>query len=118
MEPSNNKPDLRIIDDSFNLPQAVAAILNFIGYTTMALPFATILFGLFLGMWGVSELRDTLTGCLVGWTALLATVANCVKLLLILIAARSIYLTVTVVPYLLPDILDYVRREFRKDFDL
>jgi hypothetical protein len=118
MEPQNNKRDLRIIDDSFNLPQAVAAILNIVCYTTMALPFATILFGLFLGMWSVNHLSDTLTTCLPGWAALVASVANGVKLLLLLIAARSIYLTVTIVPFMLPDIIEYVRREFRKEFDL
>jgi hypothetical protein len=118
MEPQNNKRDLRIIDDSFNLPQAVAAILNMVGYTTMALPFATILFGLFLGMWSVNYLSDTLTTCLPGWATLVASVANGVKLLLLLIATRSIYLTVTVVPFMLPDIIEHVRREFRKEFDL
>jgi hypothetical protein len=118
MEPQNDKRDLRIIDDSFNLPQAVAAILNIVGYRTMALPFATILFGLFLGMWGVNELRDTLTGCVPGCVAFIATVANGFKLLLILIVARSIFLTVTVVPFLLSDLMEVVRREFRKDFGL
>jgi hypothetical protein len=35
-----------------------------------------------------------------------------------LAAGRSIYLTVTFVPSVVPDIIEYVRREFRKDFGL
>jgi hypothetical protein len=118
MEPQNNKRDLRIIDDSFNLPQAVAAILNMVGYTTMALPFATILFGLFLGMWGVNHLSDAATVYLPSWVSLVTLAANGLKLLFVLVAARLMFLTVTVVPFLLPDILEVARREFRKDFDL
>lgn len=118
MKPQDDNRDLRIIDESFDLPQAAAAILNLIGYTTMALPFAAILVGLFLGMWGVNQLSDAVAVCIPGWTTLLVMVSNGIKLLLVLMAARSVYLTLTVLPPLLPDFIEFVRREFRKEFEL
>lgn len=118
MEPQDNKRDLRIIDESFDLPQAVAAIVNLIGYTTMALPFAATLIGLFLGMWGVNQLSDGAAVLLPGWTTMLVVVGNGIKLLLVLMAARSVYLTLTILPPFLPDFIEVVRRDFRKEFDL
>lgn len=118
MEPQNSKRDLRIIDGSFNLPQAVAAIVNLVGYITMALPFATILICLFLGMWGVNQLGDAMAVLLPGWTALQAVVVTGIKLLLVLMAARTIFVTVTVIPPFLPDYVELVRRDLHKEFDL
>lgn len=119
MESQKSKRTLKIIDESFNLPQAAAAILNLIGYVTMTVPFATILIGLFLGMWGVNRLSDVMAAILPGWMALVVVVvANGVKLLMVLIAARTVFLTLTVLPPFLPDFIELVRREFRKDFDL
>jgi hypothetical protein len=118
MKPQDKRPDLRIIDESFNLSEAVAAIVNLFGYVTMALPFATILISLFLGMWGVTRLSDAMAVMLPGLPTVIAVVANGIKLLLMLMAARTIFLTLTALPPFLPDYIEFVRRELRKEFDL
>jgi hypothetical protein len=118
MKPTDNKRDLKIIDDSFDLPEAVAALINLVGYVTMALPFATILIGLFLGMWGVDQVGHAIAVALPDWQPVTAGVVTGVKLLVVLMAARTIFVTLTALPPFLPDLIEIIRRVLRKDFDL
>jgi hypothetical protein len=113
----DKKRDLKIIDDSFDLPEVIAAMINLVGYVTMALPFAAILIGLFLSMWGVDQVGDAIAVALPDWHTVTDGVATGVKLLVVLMAARTIFVTLTTLPPFLPDFIEIVRRELRKDFD-
>jgi hypothetical protein len=110
--------NLSIIDARFGLPPAVAAIINLIGYATMALPFATIVGTLFLAMWGVNELRDFLAAHLTVGAAALPVLTNGIKLVMVLIAARSIFVALTILPPFLPDLIESVREGLRKELGL
>ncbi|MBN3760788.1 hypothetical protein [Burkholderia sp. Ac-20365] len=118
MKAKDNKRDLKIIDDSFDLPEVVAALINLVGYVTMALPFATVLIALFLGMWGADEVGDAIAAALPDWRAVATGVVTGVKLLVVLMAARTIFVTLTALPPFLPEFIEIIRRELRKDFDL
>jgi hypothetical protein len=111
--------DYRIIDESFGFPSALMNVLNFFGYVTMALPFGIIVGTLFLGMWGVNVLIDCLASTLsIGAAAVFPFVGQGLKLILVLIAARSMFLTVTLYPPYLPVLIEYAREQLRKDLGL
>ncbi|BCZ85287.1 hypothetical protein [Paraburkholderia terrae] len=118
MKPEDDRRDLKIIDDSFDLPEVVASMINLVGYVTMALPFAAILAGLFLSMWGVDELGNAIASALPDWQEVTADIATGVKLLVVLMATRTIFVTLTTLPSFLLEFIEIVRRELRKDFDL
>jgi hypothetical protein len=115
---NTREKDLRIIDESFGLPSAVMAFLNLIGYATMALPFTSIVGALFLGMWGVNELRDFLAVQLTFGAAALPVVTNGIKIVMVLIAARSAFVALTILPPFLPEFIECVREGLRKDMGL
>jgi hypothetical protein len=110
--------NLSLIDERFGFPPAVAAIINLIGYTTMALPFAVIVGSLLAGMWGVNELRDFLAAHLTVGAAALPVFIKGIKLVMVLIAARSIFVAVTLLPPFLPDFIESVREGLRKELGL
>jgi hypothetical protein len=113
-----DKHDFRIIDESFGLPTSLANILNLIGYVTMAFPFALIIGSLFLEIWAVNVLVDFLAAVLSAGAIVLPVVGAAFKLVFGLVAARSMYLTITVLPPFVPVFIDHVRTELRRDLDL
>ena len=110
--------DFRIIDESFGFPDIVMVVLNLIGYTTMALPFAAIVGFLFLEMWIVNTLGDLIAADFVTVATVVPIVATALKVTMVLVAARSIFLAMTVLPPFLPEFIELVRKELRKDLDL
>jgi hypothetical protein len=84
----------------------------------MAFPFALIIGVLFLEIWAVNVLMDFLAAILWEGGTVLPVVGAALKLVFGLVAARSMYLTITVLPPFLPVLIDHVRTELRKDLDL
>jgi uncharacterized membrane protein len=113
-----DKRDFRIIDESFGVPSALMAMLNLIGYATMALPFLAIVSFLFLEMWAVNTLRDFIATEFVTVATIVPIVATVLKLTMVLVAARSMFLTMTVLPPFLPEFIELIRKELRKDLGL
>lgn len=113
-----DEDDFRIIDESFDLPAFVANVVNFFGYVTMALPFALIVGALLMNIWAVNVLIDFLAATLSIGASILPVIGIALKLVMVLVAARSMYLTITVLPPFLPVWIDHVRKGLRKDLDL
>ncbi len=112
------KQYFRIIDENFGFPPTVMDVLNLIGYATMALPFAAIVGFLLLGIWSVNVLRDFFVANFVTIATTVPMIATALKLVMALAGARSIFLGITILPPCLPEFIERVRKELRKDLDM
>jgi hypothetical protein len=113
-----NKGDLvaslTIIDDSFDMPPAVARWLNGLGYVAVATALAAFVAVICLAMLLSNEARDALAAHLASSSSIPGIVGNALKITALLVAGRMMYF----VWVGLPAAVRMAREGFRRDMRL
>jgi len=106
--------NLTIIDDSFDVPPAVAAWLNGLGYAAQAIALATLVAVVCFAMALSGDLRDVLAAHLTSSSTIPGLVGNSLKIAALLLAGRMMYFFWTG----LPAAVRMAREGFRRDMRL
>jgi hypothetical protein len=116
MEESKNSliSRLTIIDDSFDMPPAVTAWLNGLGYVAQMIAFAALVAVVCLAMTLLNDVRDALTALLATPSKIPGFVVNALKIAVLLVTGQLMYFFWVG----LPEAVRMIREGFRRDMRL